>query len=227
MKLGLIVEGLADGAVCKIAASRLVPEVRVHEPTTLVNKPLLLRGCGEAAAVLLNVAKCDKVIVLWDLYPNWPDEAMKKSAKLPKGKAKKKQRIGPDCKVDRAAALASLEAAGLADDPRVSLVCVERELETWLIADAAAITSVLVPRYITADRLERINPPGKPERHADPKGWLEDTFAKAKGTKYTDRDHAPAIMGAICDLKILRKVQSFSRFAQKLLDVSAWPQPGA
>lgn len=225
MKLGLIVEGIADGAVYEVAAERLRSGIAVHPPTTLMNKPLLLQGCGEAAAALLTVAKCDKVIVLWDLYPHWPDEATKGAVQHKKTKATKKQKTGPDCKEDRAAAIASLEAAGLADDPRVSLVCVERELETWLIADAAAITSVLVPRYISADRLEKINRPGSPERHADPKGWLEDTFYKARKTKYTDREHAKEIMGAIGDLKILRKVQSFSRFAAKLLDVPKWPPP--
>lgn len=223
MKLGLVVEGLADGAVCEVAAKRLRSGITVHPPTTLVNKPLLLRGCGEAAAALLTVAKCDKVVVVWDLYPNWPDEATKKAAQQKKSTSKKNQRTGPDCKEDRAAALASLESAGLADDPRVSLVCIERELETWLIADAAAITSVLVARHITPDRLEKIKLPGKPERHADPKGWLEDTFYKARKTKYTDRDHAPAIMSAIGNLNDLRKVQSFSRFAAKLLGVPKWP----
>ncbi|MCE2966763.1 MAG: DUF4276 family protein [Phycisphaerales bacterium] len=206
MKLGLIVEGYADGAVCRIAAQRLVPGLTVHEPTVMVNRPRLLDGCGDAAAALLKAGKCDKVAVVWDLYPNWADKQFK-----------------PCRKADRERALASLAAAGLEAGPRVVLVCIQRELETWLIADVAAIKSVLVPRYIAADRLQKINPPGKPERHADPKGWLEDTFDRAKGTKYTDREHAPAIMGEISDLKALRKVPSFSRFAAKLLGVPSWP----
>lgn len=206
MKLGLIVEGYADGAVCSIAAQRLVPGLTVHEPTVMVNRPKLLNGCGAAAASLLNEGKCDKVAVVWDLYPNWADKSFK-----------------PCRRTDRERALASLAAAGLVAGPRVVLVCIQRELETWLIADVAAITSVLVPRYISADRLQRINSPGRPERHADPKGWLEDTFYRARKTKYTDRDHAPAIMSAIGNLNVLRKVQSFSRFAAKVQGVPKWP----
>ncbi len=206
MKLGLIVEGYADGAVCRIAAQRLVPGLTVHEPTVMVNRPKLLDGCGAAATALLNGGKCDRVAVVWDLYPNWADKKFK-----------------PCRRTDRERALASLAAAGLEADPRVVLVCIQRELETWLIADVAAIKSVLVPRYITADRLQKINSPGKPERHPDPKGWLEGTFDRAKGTKYTDREHAPAIMTAIGNLAVLRKVQSFSRFAAKLQGVAKWP----
>lgn len=209
MKLGLVVEGYADGAVCRIAAQKLVPGITVHEPTVMVNRPKLLDGCGAAAAALLDEGKCDKVAIVWDLYPNWADKKFK-----------------PCRKTDRERALASLKAAGLEAAPCVVLVCIQRELETWLIADAAAITSVLVPRYITADRLQKINPPGKPERHADPKGWLGDLFDETKkGTKYLDREHGPAIMTAIGNLAVLRKVQSFSRFAAKLQGVAKWPPP--
>ena len=205
MKLGLVVEGFADGAVCAIAARRLISGVNVHEPTVMINRPKLLSGCGSAAAALLEFGKCHKVLIVWDLHPNWADKKFK-----------------PCRHTDKQRALASIKSAGLDADPRVVLVCISRELETWLIADTAALTTVLA-KYNSPDRIENINLPGKPERHPDPKGWLEDKFAQnARGTKYLDRDHGPALMSAVRDLKALKGIESFKRFAERVSG-KKWP----
>jgi hypothetical protein len=94
MKLGLIVEGYADGAVCRIAAQRLVPGLTVHEPTVMVNRPRLLDGCGDAAAALLKAGKCDKVAVVWDLYPNWADKQFKPCRKADRERVAGGRRVG-------------------------------------------------------------------------------------------------------------------------------------
>lgn len=203
MKVGMIFESGrdgADGTVCRILASRIRPGVEVAEPAWLDNKRKLIQQCGNAALELLNIERCDRVFVIWDLLPAWPEKTDK------------------PCRFrDRQAVLASLTAAGVPLD-RVVLVCITETLEAWLLADGRALTQVLS----TQAHPFSVHDTKKPDRQSNPKATLDGLFQKAPGrSRYKDNERAWAerIVKALPDLKRLRRSQSFARFEQKLAAV--------
>ena len=128
MKIGMIFECGAKGAdwqVCEFLVRKLDPNIEIHQPpTTLNSKPKLIRDCGKSAKILLKQG-CDRVIIIWDLYPAWREN---------KGK--------PCLKQDREKIYQSLKKAGVPKDKiedNIDLVCIQEELEAWLIADHRAL----------------------------------------------------------------------------------------
>ncbi|MGK7873814.1 MAG: hypothetical protein AB4426_11040 [Xenococcaceae cyanobacterium] len=72
MKVGMIFEcgpNGADKAVCEHLVRMLKPDIEISS-VTLNNKPNLLSDCGDAAASLLGEG-CDRIVIIWDLYPPW------------------------------------------------------------------------------------------------------------------------------------------------------------
>ena len=72
MKVGLIFECGPDGAdkqVCEDLAKRVDDQIEINS-ITLDNKPILIETCGDAALELLNDG-CQRVVIVWDLYPPW------------------------------------------------------------------------------------------------------------------------------------------------------------
>jgi hypothetical protein len=198
MKVGLVFECGPKGAdvqVCEYLAiairSGIVPVSR-----TLDNKANLLRDAGRVAAALLADG-CERVLIVWDLRPAWPDKKAK------------------PCRHDeRAAMLKALEDAGVADGP-VFLVCVEQELESWLLADEARISAYLSTSEhpFVAPRVRR------PDREKNPKALMMNYFRTARGWRYEDRIHAIQILRvASLDLKKLKRSASFARFESKLTE---------
>jgi len=59
----------ADKKVCEYLARQLQPQLEIIS-VTLDNKPKLINNCGRSAAQLLK-AGCDRVVIIWDLYPAW------------------------------------------------------------------------------------------------------------------------------------------------------------
>ena len=59
----------ADKKVCEYLARQLQPQLEIIS-VTLDNKPKLIHNCGRSAAQLLK-AGCDRVLIIWDLYPAW------------------------------------------------------------------------------------------------------------------------------------------------------------
>src|SRR3972149_7468015 len=117
MKVGFIFEGGrggADGHVCQYFADRLKPQIEIAS-RYMDNKPNLLENCGPVAALL--VKDCDNVVILWDLYPAWREKGIK-----------------PCRKDDRLKIFSSLKANKVPLQ-KVALVCIEEELEAWLLAD--------------------------------------------------------------------------------------------
>ena len=75
MKVGMIFEcgpNGADKAVCEQLAKMLKPDLEISS-VTLDNKPNLLSDCGDATALLLAEG-CDRVVIIWDLYPPWREK---------------------------------------------------------------------------------------------------------------------------------------------------------
>ncbi len=193
MKVGMIFECGPDGAdrkVCEYLARRLLPDIEIAS-VTLDNKPKLVADCGLAAARLLREG-CDRVVIVWDLYPPW-----------------RKKGLRPCRRDDRQAILSSLTKAGVKLS-QVSLICIAEELEAWLIADGRALSAVLSR---TAHPV-RIRDVKKSERTRNPKKHLIRVFQHHHHA-YVDRIHAKMIVEALPDLTRIKRCATFVRFAVK------------
>ena len=198
MKVGMIFECGPQGAdlkVCEYLAKQIKPDIQI-ESITLDNKKNLVAECGKAAQLLL-AGGCDQVVIIWDLYPSWHEEA-------------------PCRKQDREDIMRSLKAA-YANVANVFLVCIEAELEAWLLADNRAISTVLSKPY----RPVRIKRMRQTEQIPNPKKHMMQIFRQNGGKPYNDLIHAVQIVKAMPDLKRLRKIDAFRRFERKLIGKAA------
>ena len=127
MTIGLILECGPQGAdklVCEYLAAHIRPGVKVSS-RTLNNKKDLLQDAGKVAAQLLKDG-CRCVLIVWDLRPAWPDKNDK------------------PCRADeRRQILKTLADARVSVGAPVHLVCIEQELESWLLASHRAISAHL------------------------------------------------------------------------------------
>lgn len=197
MKVGMIFECGPDGAdvkVCEYLAKQIRPEISISS-ITLDNKDKLIRECGEKAEDLLSIDKCDKVVIVWDLLP--PQ----------RGKSVCRKREQDDIKK-------SLEKHDV-DLDKVFLVCVEAELESWLLSDKRAIETVL-SRPTHKVRVPKVR---RPEELKNPKKRLHRIYKEFSGRDYTDRVDAIKIVKEMHDLNKIRKCKTFVRFALKATDV--------
>lgn len=198
MKVGMIFEcgpKGADGKVCKHLTRLIDPDIQI-KPEFLDDKKKLIDECGRFAAKLLAKG-CDRVVIVWDLRPAWPDKNQK-----------------PCLKNDRKSILDSLKSAG-ADMTKVFLVCIEQELEAWLLVDERAINKVLS----TDIRQIKINRVRNPEHIKNPKKHMDKIFRNHIGRRYDHLVHAKEITQAVTDLNRLRRVATFRRFACKVAGV--------
>lgn len=194
MRVGMIFECGPDGAdrnVCEHLARRLQPDIEIIS-VTLDNKPKLVTECGLAAAKLLREG-CQRVVIVWDLYPPW-----------------RRQGAHPCRRDDREAIVDSLTKAGVKLS-HVSLVCIEEELEAWLIADGRAVSTVL-SRSAHPVRVQDV---GRPERKRNPKRHLIRVFQQ-RGHRYNDLIYARKIVEALPDLTRIKRCATFVRFAVKV-----------
>lgn len=77
MRIGFIFEcgrNGADGQVCRHFMERLKPGAEIV-PQYMDVKTNLLEDCGPVASVL--VKSCDRVVIIWDLYPAWREKHIK------------------------------------------------------------------------------------------------------------------------------------------------------
>lgn len=198
MKIGLILECCDSGPdqhVCERLVNLILPEAELAF-TTMSGKRKLLLGCGEAAAIHLEEG-CDRVLIVWDLYPAWEEY----------GK--------PPClHQDRAQIFQSLAAARInKDTDPVSLVCIKAELEAWLLADGRALSAC----FSTKTHPVTINDVRNPERIKKPKNKLSQIIYENRcGTKYQDHIHAKKIAAQIPDCTRLRRCETFKRFEEQV-----------
>jgi hypothetical protein len=199
VKVGFIVECGKDGAEVQAIpalASLIAPAVNAVV-VPMDNKPRLKRGCGESVKRLLNTG-CARVLILWDLLPDWGEYA------------------GRGCRHDDKEQIAeSLRQAGLRpSDGRIRLVCIEKMLEAWIIADERALSGFLS----TAAHPVSVSRCKSPESLSDPKAALIDLFRRSgsRFRRYVDRDHAIQIIRRLPDLGRLRRSESFCRFEEKI-----------
>ncbi len=194
MKVGMIFECVDDGPdlkVCAHLAKRIGPDIQI-EPDPLGNKRELLNCCGTSAAALFEIG-CERVFVIWDLYPSF------------------KRKEDPCRHNDKERILESLIMAGLGS-ANVELICIEAELESWLVADYRAVRDV-IRKWAPKANIGRLK---KMTQEKDPKVQLERLFEKHIGWPYEAHNHAELIVKAMPNLSRLRKVDSFRRFETKL-----------
>ena len=196
MKIGMIFECGPQGAdkkVCEYLAKQIEPEIEI-ESLTLDNKKNLLSECGTTADLLLK-SGCERVIIIWDLYPAWRRET------------------APCRKEDREAIARSLKASDV-NAAKVFLVCIEEELEAWLIADNRALEVLLSkPHRPVSIPRER-----HPEQVSNPKKKLTRIYREHGGRPYNDLIDAEKIVKALPDLDRLRRCATFVRFVLKATD---------
>ena len=195
--IGLVLECGPQGAdkqVCEYLLQQMRPDVKIRS-RTLDNKANLLRDAGQVAGQLLK-GHCTCVLIVWDLRPAWPDKDEK-----------------PCRHAEREVLLTRLAEAGIPPGAPVHLICIEQELESWLLANGRAITAYLsTPTHPYRAERER-----DPDGVRQPKAMMINHFKAARGWRYDDKVHAIRILQAdAVDLARLRRSASFARFEAKL-----------
>ena len=195
MKIGFIFECGPEGPdvqVCRHLVYKLDPTIE-FVPSTLDDKKKLVEDCGAVAKILLN--ECEKVIIVWDLYPAW----------RPKG-------IKPCRYEDRQSIFQSLHAENV-NLNKVFLVCIKEMLEAWLISDNRAIKAMLAT-IKHPHKVGRIPKISKPDNVINPKKRLTKIFTQELGPRrrYVDYRHALLIAREIADFTKIRRSDSFQRF---------------
>lgn len=198
MSIGFVFECGPQGAdklVCEYLAGQLLPGSKFVS-RTMDNKLKLLEGAAEIAKELLADG-CERVLIVWDLRPAWPDSTNK-----------------PCRAAERQTLLDALVEQELQNQP-VYLVCVEQELESWLLASEHAISAYLsTPAH--AYEAKKVK---KPDRERQPKAVINNYFQQARNQRYDDRVHALKVLKAApINLGKLRRSVSFARFESKLLE---------
>lgn len=202
MKVGFIFECGPEGPdvrVCRHLVHKLDPAVQFI-PSTLDNKKNLIEDCGAVAKTLLH--ECEKVIIVWDLYPAWREKG-----------------IRPCRHEDRLAIFRSLQTEQV-DVRLVFLVCIREELETWLLADHRAVSAML-QSLKHPHPVSRISKFSNPDIIRNPKKRLTQIFTQELGSRqrYIDYRHALLIARKILDFNRIRRSDSFQRFALKATGV--------
>ena len=196
--VGFIFECGRDGPdykVCQHLLSKLNVNIEMVA-RFLDNKQRLLSECGSVAAELLT--SCSRVVVIWDLMPPWG--------------------VGKPCRYDdKKKAFQSLKDANV---PRrsVTLICIEQELECWLMADTRALGVILLKLKHPHRLNSKLKDYSKPDRQIGrPKTELISLFQRELGNtrKYIDRNHALLLAQEITDWSKLCRSASFCRFVEK------------
>jgi len=151
MKVGYVLECGPDGADMKVLrhlTSMINPEAEFDYEALSV-KTVLLRDSGKAAKRLIG-AGCDKIFIVWDLFPAWREDK------------------GKPCRHEDKETIKSSLAAHQIPENNIHLLCIEEELESWIIADGRALSRFLSKPH----RQVNIDSQKNPDRIKDPKGIL-------------------------------------------------------
>lgn len=196
MKIGYVFECGPDGGdmkVLKYLTSLIVPAAEFAYAALSVKTTLLQESGKEVKR--LKAAGCGKVFIVWDLFPAWRED---------KGK--------PCRHEDKETIKASLAAEGLSEND-VIFLCLEEELEAWLIADGRVLNNYFSKQHRPVDKIKNEK---KPDNVRDPKGKLMGYFKEHKHIQYEGTFHAEQIIKGIENFQKLKKSDTFSRFHFKL-----------
>ena len=196
MKLGLVLEcdtGGPDELVLTCFARRLCWGITV-QPTSLGDKPTVFSRGAEAARNLIEINRCDLVLIVWDLKPYFegPPPARR-------------------CEDEAAMMLERLKTVPTPTRAKIKLLCLTWEIETWLLADDAAVRAHLSTGAHGANfRCSA------PMSKSDAKATLDRACKAHRGRHrgYDDFHEAILIACQITRTNKVRRVPSFARFAE-------------
>jgi len=190
MKIGLILECPKQGTdhqVYEYVISTLCPGIEILViPSGAANKPGLISKCGEIASTLFEAEHCDRVAIIWDLMPTWG---------------------GTACRKNDAEAIIRNLIDNNVDVTNVKLICIEPELEGWLVADGSAL-SKYKQTLCHPHRVKKFKGTVLPSQSKEAK----KVITKYLERPYNDITEAIRIAMQIKDYsKIARKHASFAR----------------
>ena len=188
-KLGLIFEcdvGGPDELVFKCLVRRLSPETEVLT-RSLGNKPAIFERGPDVAKALVETDKCDLVMIVWDLKPLWEKPG--------------------SCKTEAQTLRLNLDGLPAATRSKIRLLCLTYELETWLLADDAAVRD-----YLSKEAHPCTWQVSKPASYQDAKAQLNRVFSEFRGRRYEDFSEAIKVASKWTSTTKLRKIPSFKRF---------------
>ena len=165
-------------------------------PRSLGDKKKLIANCSLVSKNLLAEG-CEKVFIVWDLYPPWRDSKPcrfedRKNINDSLKKVLKNNQLN-----------------------KIVLLCISGELESWLIADEKVIECYIKSR-IKPHAPKEITKFRHPDREKDPKNILCKMFSKNHLTLYNDVIDAEKIVKYITNVSKLKGSESFKRFHFKL-----------
>jgi hypothetical protein len=205
MKIGLVLECTLQGAdlqVYSLFASRILGGQPQIEPSCATNKKILISEAGKRARGLFDEG-CERVLIIWDLWPAWAERGAR-----------------PSRNSDMKAVAKSLREAKVRH-PCVYLICVDRMLETMLIVDGGAVSDVI---GIPLGR-KRPSHQNSPRHIADPKNYLTRWFRDHNKGQYTDYTHAKRIAEQMDTTRLRDACPEYGRFAQSLTQKPCSPPP--
>jgi hypothetical protein len=198
-RVGILVECGRDGLefhFCRRICSLLREQHGARFEERIIpmdNKPRLLLEAATVVDALLAEG-FDRVVILWDEEPSWPDKHE------PLCWHHEKEHLS-----------ASLHAQGL-DIGLVQLVCIERAFESWLMFDGDLLSRFLS----TPAHAVRVGVPKNPHRLRNAKGVMIKLFRQHHRT-YVDVIMAPRLSMHLENLSRLRRCETFVRFAAKVI----------
>lgn len=195
MKFGFVFECWIEGPdykVLKHLVNWIKPGVG-FEPVTLGDKAVLLEDCADSVDLLLRT-RCDKVFIVWDLIPKYPN---------------------CDCIVEERNPIRQKLIDENIPLDNVEFIGIVHELESWLIADVSALEKILSTptRKVSLDNIRY------PDREKNPKRKLRRLFNQNRGIDYCDLDSAIRIIRNVERPKDLRQSETFKRFYLKLTGI--------
>ncbi len=197
MKVGFVLECFRDGADHKVI-EHVVRAVRPDVGRVYMcsgSKRVLFESCSKLVEGLFVAERCDRVFVVWDLIPC--DAGFQERGK-------------PSCVKERQHLWHSLRPE---DRAKTVMLCIAQELDSWLLADGAALGAVLSRK---THPIKPIGDEKKPEAIRNPKANLKKLFKEHGRGEYDDVIHAVKILSEVKDLSKLERAPSFKRFRQKL-----------
>lgn len=205
MKVGIICEGRLGGEDAQLFeyfAKRIVPHAIV-QTYPQGNKRQLIEEAGNVATTLFSTG-CTRVLILWDIMPRFG-------------------RLGGELE-DEQDIRASLDRAGINNNPCLFLIAIHKELEAWLLADGSALSAVLSrPSHPV-----NISDNKKSDHETNPKKKLEKLFQQYNtplGPQPIQGGYQPKLAAIRIAEKIpnnfgqLGKLNSFKKFGRSLTKI--------
>lgn len=200
MKLGFVFECSPGGGdiklfqhILKLINPAFDFDTNFHH-AALKSKKELEKDCGKEVKRLKDLG-CQKIFVVWDLIPVWKED-------------------GTPCRHDDKEAIKKSLAAHQLTAHDIIFLCVEKELEAWLIADERALKDFFITKNSMKDEIKKVR---TPDTHHDPKGLLTKYFKMYRGVRsFEPMIYTEPLLKNYTNVRNLRRSESFKRFYFKL-----------